>query len=308
MSLRVLLTGASGYLGGVLAQHLAAMPEVEQITGIALSDPAGPLPAKMKFIRMDIRSPELQRVMAGHDVVVHTACIVLWPAKMPVAERDDINLNGVRYVAEAALANKVRRFVHASSMAVYDPMLVVGKSDVAEDFPMGDGDSPYYYWNGKAMSERTLTAMLGSSDITLTCLRPIYIIGPGNRPAVQAYRQNAVRFLGYNPRRQFVHEDDVASAFVQAVRMDLPGAFNVAADDSMRLYDVWKVIGKKFVPTVPLWLGRWLTQIKWQYFGSNVHPSWVADMLVDLTGSNAKLKRTGWKPRYRSLEALQTAL
>jgi hypothetical protein len=31
-------------------------------------------------------------------------------------------------------------------------------------------------------------------------------------------------------------------------------------------------------------------------------------MLMDFTGSNAKLKSTGWKPRYGSAEALRSAL
>ena len=34
--MRVFLTGASGYLGGVLTAHLAALPEVEAITGVEL--------------------------------------------------------------------------------------------------------------------------------------------------------------------------------------------------------------------------------------------------------------------------------
>jgi nucleoside-diphosphate-sugar epimerase len=125
---------------------------------------------------------------------------------------------------------------------------------------------------------------------------------------VSAYRQNAAKFLGYDPRRQFVHEDDVASAFVQAAQIDMPGAFNVVPDDYMRLYEVWDVVGKKFVPTIPLWLARLTTDLKWRYFGSPVHASWVEDMLVDFTGSNAKLRKTGWKPRYGSLQALQSAL
>src|SRR5438552_1513388 len=178
MPMKIFLTGASGYVGSLLAERLAALPEVESITGIALKPPTTPLPAKVKFREMDIRSPDLTQVMAGHDVVVHTACIVLWPAKMSASERDDININGVRKMAEAALANKVRRFVHACSMAVYDPMLARGKTAVAEDFPLGKGDSPYYYWNAKAEGERILTEVLGRSSTVVTFLRPIYIIGP----------------------------------------------------------------------------------------------------------------------------------
>jgi nucleoside-diphosphate-sugar epimerase len=308
MKMRVFLTGASGYLGSLLAERIVQMPEVESVTGIAWAAPTSRLPPNVRFVQMDIRSPGLAAAMAGHDVVVHTACIVLWPAKMPAKERDDINLNGVRNVARAALANKVRRFIHTSSMAAYDPLLARGKTDVAENFPLGKGDSPFYYWNAKASAERSLTELFAGSSTVLSMFRPIYIIGPRNRPTVQRYRENSIRFPGRDPRRQFVHEDDVAAAFVQALRSEMPGAFNVVPDDFIRLSDVWKIVAARSTPTVPAWLARLVTWLKWRYSGSPVHSSWVADMLVDFTGSNARLRQTGWKPRYGSAEALRSAL
>ncbi len=308
MSARVFLTGAGGCLGRVLMEHLDRLPEVERITGIGLATPSGPLPAKATFRRMDIRSQELASAMAGHDVVIHTACIVLWLADMPAAERDDINFNGVRNVAQAALANGVRRFIHTSSMAAYDPVLATGHSDVAEDFPLGDGRSPYYYWNCKAAAEKTLAALFGSSPTVLTFLRPIYIMGPHNRAVTRRYRQNAVNLRGFDPRRQFIHEDDVAAAFVRALLADLPGPYNVVPNDSLRLSEVWKAVGVKWAPTVPVWLAAAITYLRWRWLRSPIHPSWVRDMLVDFTGSNARLKAAGWTPKYDSAGALRAAL
>jgi nucleoside-diphosphate-sugar epimerase len=305
--MRIFLTGANGYLGRVLIEHLARLPEVEHITGIGLTRPSVPLPDRFNFIRLDIRSPELAAAMAGHEVVIHTACVVFWLSKMTAQERDDINLNGTRNVAAAARANKVGRFIHASSMAVYDPALARGQTDVAEAFPTGKGDSPFYYWNAKAEAERILASILDASTL-LTCFRPIYIIGPRNPGVVDSYRKNAVRFPGQNPRRQFVHEDDVAAAFIQALFTPMPGAFNVVPDDFIRMNEVWKIIGVKFVPVIPRPMVRLITSIRWRYFDSLIHPSWVEDMLIDFTGSNARLKSTGWKPRYGSAEALRSAI
>jgi UDP-glucose 4-epimerase len=305
--MRVFLTGTNGYLGSLLAERLAELPEVESITGISTAPQSAPLPTKVKFLKMDIRSPHLQEAMAGHDVVIHTACIVLWPAKMPASERDDINLNGTRHVALAASKNKVRRFVHASSMAAYDPELAKSKTNITEDFPIGTGNSSYYYWNAKAAAEPILTEILGDSTV-LTFLRPIYIIGPRNKKVVESYRKNAVMFFRQNPRRQFIHEEDVAEAFLQAARKDMPGAFNLVPDDFIRLSDVWRIVGCRFVPTSPVAIAKLLTAIKWRFFGSPIHPSWVEDMLVDFTASNTKLKSTGWKPKYNSEQALRSAL
>jgi len=306
--MRVFLTGASGYVAGVLIELLARMPEVECITGIASKQPTAPLPPKMKFMRMDIRSNDLTAAVAGHDALINTAAVVFWPAKMPVKERDEINLDAIRNVARAALANGVRRFIHTGSMAVYDPELARGETGVTEDFPLGRGDSRFYYWNGKAVAERRLTELLRSSPISLTSLRPIYIIGPRNKTTARRYRENALNIPGHDPRRQFIHEEDVAAAFKQALLTDMPGAYNVVPDDFIRMSDVWRIVGAKSVKTAPLWLARLVTSIRWRWFGSSIHPSWVEDMLVDFTGSNARLKSVGWRPRYGSAEALRSAV
>lgn len=306
--MRVFLTGASGYLGGVLTTHLARLPDVEGITGVALTAPKGPLPEKMRFLGMDIRSPDLSRVMVGHDIVIHTACIVLWPSTMDARERDAINLEGTQNVAETARANRVAQFVHVSSMAAYNPALAQGQTDVAEDFPLGDGRTDFYYWNAKAEGERLVTRTFTHSGTVLTRVRPIYIIGPRNWPLIRQYQKNAVNFPRCNPRRQFIHEDDVAAAIVHALRERLEGAFNVVPDDTVRISDVWRMVGARFVPTVPLWLAWLVTWVRWRYFRSPIHPSWVADMLVDFTGSNKKLKKSGWQPRFSSVQALLTAI
>jgi UDP-glucose 4-epimerase len=306
--MRVFLTGASGYLGSLLAEHLTRMPEVSSITGISRTPPQAPLPSKLRFLPMDICSPDLRGAMAGHDAVIHTACIVLWPARMPATKRDEINLDGTRNVAQAALHAKVRRFIHASSMAAYDPRLARGKSDLGEDFPLGKGDSPFYYWNSKALAEKALTELLGSSATTLTLLRPIYIIGPHNRSTAKSYCENAVNLLRHDCRRQFIHEGDVAAAFIQALRTDMPGPFNIVPDDFIRMSEVWNIVGARNVRAVPLWLAVLVAWLRWRWLGSLIHPSWVRDALVDFTGSNQRLKSTGWKPLYGSADALRAAL
>ena len=216
--MRIFLTGANGYLGSLLAEQFDRMPEVESITGIGLKPAKPNLPEKLNFLHVDIRTPEIEKAMAGHDVVVHTACVVLWPAKMTAKHRDSVNYDGTRCVAEAVRRNGVKRFIHTSSMAAYDPIRGRGASDVTENFPLGDGRSPYYYWNAKAEGERLVTEALRGSDTLLTMLRPIYIIGPRNRTTAECYRNDAVNLRGYDPRRQFVQEDDVVSAFARALR------------------------------------------------------------------------------------------
>ena len=227
---------------------------------------------------------------------------------MSRAERDDINLGGARNVAQAAIANKVRRFIHASSVAAYDPEVIRGKDNVDEEFPIGKGDSFFYYANGKAMVEQTLNESLASSDAVFTVLRPYYIMGPRNTATVEFLRANAASYRDGNPRLQYVHEDDVASAFVQAVKTDLPGAYNVAPDDWLCWNDAVRIMGKDPSKAIPSWLARVILAFTWRFLGAPTHPVWVRCLFVDFVVSNAKLRATGWSPQYNSEEALRAAL
>ena len=307
--MRVFLTGATGYLGAVLAEDFSRVPEIESITGVDVVPPRRPLPEKVRFVAMDVRSPEVSSAMRGHDVVVHTAFIVLWYSKMPATERDSINLGGTQNVAEAAVANRVRRFVHAGSTAAYDMNMARGRSDGTEDFPLGKGDSSSYYANSKAAAERILTEVITPTGTTLTILRPTFIMGPRNTSTVEGLREFTFKPLGHRHARvQYVHEEDVATAFTQAALSDMPEAYNVVPDDHLPFSEVQKIVGVKPTATIPVWLARLMMYFNWKYSGSQLHPSWLDLMFVDYTASNAKLKATGWKPNYTTAEALKSAL
>lgn len=306
--MNVLVTGGTGYIGSVLLRVLAARREIERITAVSLSSPRGTLPDKVSFHKLDIRDPRFTDLVKGHQVVVHTAAVVLWPRRMSAKERDSINIDGTVSVARAAVAAGVRKFVHASSMGAYDPRKIRGQSLVAETFTLGDGRSGLYYWDAKASQERLLQEILSDSRTVLTLLRPTYIMGPSNKSAARAYRRNAVNFVGANPRRQFVDERDVADAFALAVLEDLPGAYNVVPDDFLYLREAWRLAGASFVPVLPLLLAKVITWLRWRYGGSPVHPMWVEDLLLDFTGSNARLKAAGWCPRWTSYDAFTAAV
>ena len=308
MGLKVFISGAGGYLGSVLASQLASMPEIDNITGIDTASRPSALPEKVKFITMDIRSPELADAMSGHDLVIHTAGIVQWRAEMPEEVRDDINLNGTRNIAQAAVKNRVRGFLQASSVTAYDHTQVQGKEDLSEDTPIGNGDSPMYYWNSKSLAERILSDTLASSKIALTLFRIGTIVGPSRPSTVQNIRENAVLITGHNPRTQYIHENDVAQAFMLAIRTDMPGAFNVVTDGFIRMSEVYNIIGVE-PTTVPLWKAQSTSFFRWRYQNAPLHPSWIQSFLIiDFTLSNAKLKAAGWKPAYKSAEAIRTAL
>jgi UDP-glucose 4-epimerase len=91
--------------------------------------------------------------------------------------------------------------------------------------------------------------------LTVTTLRFVNGMGPELRtthsrllslPAVPG-------ILGFDPRYQFVHEDDIVGVLRHAVLRDLPGIYNAAADGVLALSEVASLLGKPFAPVLPPW-------------------------------------------------------
>ncbi|PTU30507.1 NAD-dependent epimerase/dehydratase family protein [Stenotrophobium rhamnosiphilum] len=110
------ITGASGYVGLNLAQVL--LDAGHQVRAIdRVRSPS--LDPRVSFIEADILNPaSIQAALEGVDVVYHLVAKITLAQEDPVAWT--INVDGVRIVAEAALACKVKRMVHVSSIASFD--------------------------------------------------------------------------------------------------------------------------------------------------------------------------------------------
>ena len=59
--------------------------------------------------------------------------------------------------------------------------------------------------------------------------------------------------LGFDPRYQFIHEDDIVAVLEHAVREELPGIYNAAGDGVLVLSEVASLLGKPLAPVLPPW-------------------------------------------------------
>ena len=94
-----------------------------------------------------------------------------------------------------------------------------------------------------------------NKDVTVTVLRFANGLGPDLRtshrdllslPAIPC-------ILGFDPRYQFVHEDDIVGVLEHAVGHDLPGIYNVAGDGVLVLSEVASLLGRPLAPVLPPW-------------------------------------------------------
>ena len=206
MSLRVAVTGGTGFVGQVVLQRLRGIQADVRL----LVRPQTPFEAKpgQDVVRGTLQdAATLQKLAAHVDVVIHLAGVV------SALRREDYmsaNCDGTLALANAAMENGVPRFVHVSSLAAREPDL-------------------NSYAASKAAAENALTAF--ARDMQIVMLRPSAVYGPGDKatlPLLQALLSRFALLPGSaDARFSMVHVEDLASAVVDAAMGKVTGVFDV---------------------------------------------------------------------------------
>jgi UDP-glucose 4-epimerase len=233
MGRTVLVTGVSRYLGGRMAAELAADPEITSVIGVDVVAPELSIPGT-EFVRADIRNPVIAKVMgeAGVDTVVHMGVIATPRQAGGRSTMKEINVIGtMQLLAACQRTPSVRSLVVKSTAAVYG----AGPKDPAkftED--MEPKHSPTSGWAKDSVEVETYVRGFARRrpDVTVTTLRFANVIGPQVQTSLTAYLSLPIvpTVLGFDPRLQLVHEDDLLDAIGVAVRTPRQGTFNIAGD------------------------------------------------------------------------------
>jgi UDP-glucose 4-epimerase len=255
-SRRILLTGLSTYWGGRLAQVLERDPAVEAIIGVDRRPPKVEL-ARTEYVRVHDSHSLIRRIVeaAEIDTVVDTRLVVDSIVTSPRLAHEN-NVVGTMNVLAACggEGNPVRKLVFKSSAHYYgaeqdDPAFFT------EDMPRPHAP--------RTPIERDIVeaeaAVREFADkhphVTVTVLRFSNGLGPALRTSLsQLFGLPAIpAILGFDPRCQFIHEDALAGCLEHAVRKDLPGVYNGAADGVLVLSEVADLLGKPLAPVLPPW-------------------------------------------------------
>ncbi|MEU5553579.1 NAD-dependent epimerase/dehydratase family protein [Micromonospora sp. NPDC047793] len=172
--MRVLVTGASGMLGGATATALRMRGDEVRVLQRRPSGLVG-----VDERRGDITDPEAVRAAAeGVDAVVHLAAKVSMTG--PWRQFEHINIGGTATVLAAARAAGVTRFVHVSSPSVaHHGTGLVGVDAGAADPERARG----HYARSKASAE-LLALAADSPDFAVVAIRPHLVWGPGDTQLV----------------------------------------------------------------------------------------------------------------------------
>ncbi len=214
---RVLLTGATGFVGGRVAGRLRSLGHTVVAPVRTSSAELAALEVEQHLGGFDAVTPQ---VVGGTDVIVHAAAT----AGPDLATAHAVNVDGTRRLWELGRTVGTPTFVHVSTTSVYAPP-DPDVSLVDEEAPLvGDDDEDAGpYARTKTAAERLL--LHDSPPIDLVILRPPAVLGAGATSTWGRRVPTAVREgRGFpQPRRQtfaFVHVEDLVDAVLAAGGLD----------------------------------------------------------------------------------------
>ncbi|MDB5775631.1 MAG: hypothetical protein JWP38_1764 [Herbaspirillum sp.] len=181
----ILVTGASGFVGGALTRHLLAR-------GTAVLAPlrCGTIAGNRLSLPDLSKNAQWQNLLIGVDAVVHTAArvhVMNERVEDPLAAFREVNVDGALTLAQQAAEAGVRRFIFISSIKVNGEMTALNQAFSADDVP-----SPQdFYGISKAEAEAGLQQIARDTDMEVVVIRPPLVYGPG----VKANFQSMMRWV-----------------------------------------------------------------------------------------------------------------
>jgi nucleoside-diphosphate-sugar epimerase len=174
--LLALVTGASGFIGGRLAERLVTEEGVRvraMVRNTAKAGRLGKLP--LEIVQGDLLDPQsLGKAIKGCDLVFH--CAALLRETGIKKEFYQTNVEGTENILEAAVHAGVKKFVHMSSVAVYGLNPPDGADENTAYQPCG-----YLYCDTKIAAEEIVWAYHREKKLPVVVIRPAPVYGPHSK-------------------------------------------------------------------------------------------------------------------------------
>ncbi len=316
----VLITGASGFVGGHLAEALAQ----NKVKVKLLVRPTSRLPFKptpqMELCYGDVTDFEsIRKAVRGVKVIYHLAG-VLRGSDFSVYR--NVNAEGTRNVCHAAEEEGIKRLVYVSSLSAAGPS--PANSEISESMPC----SPVsFYGQSKLMGEGIVLSYQRKFPVTI--LRPGAVYGPRETDIFEYFKMVSKRLVvigGDDSQKiSFIYIDDLVTAIVLAARSPkaVGQVYFVSDGQSYQWGQITDLIGKAlkrsyFTVKVPLGIVKIAAAVGdgiASLTGKSILPPIVSrDKIKEAqvpgwVCSNAKLrKQLGFKPQWNIQSGIQESV
>lgn len=307
---KVLVTGADGFIGSHLTEHLVrlgadvrAFVYYNSFNSWGWLDEAGEdIKQSLDVFAGDIRDPHgVRTAMKDCDVVMHLAALIAIPYSYHSPDTYvDTNVKGTLNVVQAARELGTERVVHTSTSEVYGTARFV---PITEAHPL-QGQSPYSA--SKIGADQMAQSFFASFGTPVATIRPFNTYGPRQSaraviPTIITQVASGARALklgAMHPTRDFNYVHDTVRGFVAVAECDaaVGQVLNVGSNYEITVGDTARLIAEL--------MGR---EVEFTSDEQRLRPA--GSEVERLWADNTRVRElTGWTPQYPGIEGLRRGL
>lgn len=298
--IRVLVTGAGGFIGSHLTEEL--IRRGAKVTALVrynsrndwgfLEETGEDLRCRIEVQLGDVADPYcVQELVRSQECVFHLAALIGIPySYVAPAQYVSTNIQGTLNILEACRKHKVGRLIHTSTSEVYGTALY---APIDEEHPL-QGQSPYSAT--KIAADKLAESFHRSFGLAVTTIRPFNTYGP--RQSARAVLPTAISQMlvdsnmpslgSLTPIRDFNYVMDTVEGFLAGAASSaaVGQVINIGSGRGQRIRDAVQTIARQLGKTAKVRIDP-----------ARVRPpkSEVGKLICD----NRKARRLmGWRPRY----------
>lgn len=249
--MKILVTGATGFVGNVLLRELpVSFPDARISVFVLPEDPFKHGLPRVKGLRVIegniVEREDVSRAVSGHTHVIHLAGLISYSRRDKKALMD-VNVKGVDNIVRACLEHRIRRLIHISS---------VGACGFFKEGKLADEETPFnwprnfYYMVSKHEGQKIAEQACKQGEVSIVILLPASIMGPGdaNRetPHNQLYAQIYKKglFGCFSGGLAVVDVRDLVEIILKALESQIRCGKFLAVGVNVKYSDVVKSIAK----------------------------------------------------------------
>ena len=315
--LSALVTGASGFIGGRLAERLATEEGVRVRAMFRNPKKAERLlKLPLEIVKADLLDlPSLRKAIDGCDLAFHCAALVRETGNRN--EFFETNVKGTENILKASTEAGVKKFIHFSSVAVYGLNPPDGADETTPYQPCGN-----LYCDTKIASEKAVWVAHQKAGLPAVVIRPTNVYGPYSnpwtvRPIKLVNSGQMILINGGTGFCNYVYIDNLIDATLAATKRDQSvGQVYLVTDGNAVLWKEFfgcyaQMAGKPKMRSVPEWLGKAIALSMEVSSKLNGKPPKITREAVRFLTRRARFKiekakrELGYQPRFSLEEGMK---